>query len=130
MRKGGRGDVSHRSIEVCSGFYKKHGQTSIELELGLKFLVSSTVFSVQLFGSNFPYFTWIFLLFQKEQRFSKQKKTEKPEANSDFSVRKIDGYGLAIPVHFLSLVLLVKVNIFRFIADRFFHFFKFLFKRF
>lgn len=79
--KGGRGDVSHRSIEVCSVFYKKHGQTSIELELGLKFLVSSSVFSVQLFGSNSPYFTWIFSLFQKEQRFSN---TKNGEARSKF----------------------------------------------
>ena len=80
-RQGGRGDVSHRSIEVRSGFYKKHGRTSIELELGLKFLVSSSVFSMQLFGSNSPYFTWIFSLFQKEQRFSN---TKNGEARSKF----------------------------------------------
>ena len=68
--KGGRGDLSHRTIEVCSQFLQKHGQTSIELELGLKFLVSSSVFSVQFSDTNFPYFTWIFSDFQKEQRFS------------------------------------------------------------
>ena len=68
--KGGRGDAVTPHNRSLFGFLQKHGQTSIVLELGLKFWVSSSVFSVQLFGSNSLYFLWIFSLFQIEQRYA------------------------------------------------------------